>query len=576
MPHITLAIIITIAITTIVATAVSLVSLAQLAPRYIRTSEAVKRIEDVRGLRSRQFAEDQGPMAHPIRPESYISMDNFYTATVYVKGAEVVRMYRTLLGEQGFKQGMQLYFARHDGQAVTCDDFRAAMADANGADLAQFERWYSQAGTPVVDVAQSYDAAAKSYSLTLKQRTPATPGQAEADKKPLLIPVALALLSPTTGAELVAETVLRLTEAEQTFTFHGVAERPVPSVFRGFSAPVKVNIEQSDAELAFLMAHDSDSFNRWDAGNRLATKIVLALAALPSVGAIAAAPLPALYVDAVRAVLTSCNAAGAEVDASLLAYALQLPDESTLSQEMAIIAPDLLHAARKHVKRSLVAALEAEFKAVYAAASAAAKEYEFSPKEVGRRRLRNTCLDFLSSAGSEQAAALAKQQFDAANCMTDKISATAALVSSDRPERQQALDKFHADANGDALVIDKWFAIQAMADSDDVLARVMALKSHKDFSVSNPNRFRSLVAVFSRNLHRFHAPGGEGYRFVADSIMEVDKLNPQVAARLSSAFSQWRRHDAARQALMRAELERIRAQAGLSKDTFEVVSRCLN
>lgn len=545
------------------------------------TSHAVKRIEDVRMLRSRQFAEDQGPMSHPIRPESYISMDNFYTGTVYIKGAEVVRLYRTLLGEEGFKKGMKLYFERHDGAAVTCDDFRAAMADANGVDLSQLERWYSQAGTPIVDVSQSYDAATKTYTLTLSQHTPSTPGQPEASKLPLMIPVVCGLLSPTTGKELVPSRVLKLTEATQSFVFENVAEKPIPSLLRDFSAPVKLRMEQSNSDLAFLMSHDTDGFNKWDAGHKLSSSIILSLAKL-SVEDISKSSISQEYIDAIRTVLTSCSASSssssssAPIDASLIAYALQLPDDVTLSLEMSVIDPDRLSAARDHVKLQLMKALKPELEAAYASTASTSNEYIFSPQEVGRRRLRNTILDYLSSEESTEAAQRAKKQFDDAVCMSDKINALACLTSfKDAPEREEALATFHKDAAGDALVLNKWFAIQATADIPDLLERVKALKKHPDFIISNPNRARSLISTFAGNLKHFHAKDGSGYRFIAECVKEIDALNPQVAARLAQSFSQWKRFDNDRQTLMKAELQKIKDVKGLSKDTFEVVSRCL-
>lgn len=537
-------------------------------------STTVKRVEDVRMLRSRQFPEDQGPMSHPIRPESYISMDNFYTGTVYVKGAEVVRMYRTLLGADGFKKGLKLYFERHDGSAVTCDDFRFAMQDANNVDLTQFERWYAQAGTPIVDVSENYDAATKTYTLTLKQHTPATPGQAESDKLPLLIPVVVGLIGRESGAELVPSTVLKLTEAEQTFKFEDVAEPPIASLLRDFSAPVKLNYALSDQDLAFMMAHDTDSFNKWDASNRLSSSVILNLAS-KSVEDIKASTLPADYVEAVRAVLRA-SLEDPAADKSLVAYALQLPDETTLMQEMPVVAIDSLHAARGHVKATLGSLLKAEFEAIHKANTAApTSEFKFNPEEVARRRLQNTALDFLASEKSAESAKRSKTQFDCANCMTDKLAALACLASQPCAEREAALQAFHTDAGGDALVLNKWFAIQAMADLPDLLSRVKELKSHPDFLLSNPNRARSLISTFAANNVHFHATDGEGYKFIADCVMDIDALNPQVAARLAQAFSQWKRFDADRQCLMKEQLQRVKDKQGLSKDTFEVVSRCL-
>ncbi len=534
------------------------------------TGLAVKRIADVRGLRSRQFTEDAGPMAHPIRPDSYISMDNFYTATVYSKGAEVIRMYRTLLGDDGFKKGMKLYFQRHDGHAVTCDDFRAAMADANGVDLAQFERWYSQAGTPVITVSQSYDASAKKFTLTLKQRTPSTPGQKQEDKKPLMMPIVVGLLSEKTGKEILPSKVLKFTEASETFVFENVMEKPVLSLLRGFSAPVNVEQEQSDAELAFLMAHDTDTFNRWDASNRLSTKVILGLAGKQSVDDILASEIPQTYVDAVKTSLaTSANS-----DAALLSLSLQLPDLTTLATMLAEVDVDKLVAARNHVKKALARALKSEFERVYAQ-TVHKGSYEFNSAETGRRRLHNVCLDYLSTDLSAASAQRSKKQFDSANCMTDRLAALAALASHDCPERDQALEQFYKSAEGDALVLNKWFGIQALADLPDVVARAKNLKSHPDFLLSNPNRFRSLLTNFGMNMPAFHAADGSGYKFVSDSIIEVDALNPQVAARLAQSFSQWKKFDSRRRDLMKAELQRIISTPTLSKDTKEVVARCL-
>ena len=539
------------------------------------TGEAVKRIGDVRSLRGRQFQEDAGPMAHPIRPESYISMDNFYTATVYSKGAEVVRMYRTILGEAGFKKGMKLYFERHDGDAVTCDDFRAAMSDANNVDLTQFERWYTQAGTPTVHVKSSYDAAAKKLSLTLKQVPPTTPGpgQKAEEKKPWHIPVTIGLLSAQSGAEISASQVLQFKDVEQTFTFDNIAEEPVLSLFRGFSAPVKVVFEggQSDAELAFLMAHDTDTFNRWDAGDRLSTNVIMGLTKLASPEDIAKAEISGDFVEAIR---TSLKSAGS-VDPALLSATLTLPDLGTLSQTMEVIDVEKLVAARKTVKKALGAILKAEFESVYNSC-AATGSYEFNSRETGRRRLRNTCLDYLCADGSDATAKLAKAQYDSADCMSDRIYAFMTLAGRvGSSEKDAVVQDFYDFADKDALVLNKWFAVQANADMPGQLDRVKELKAHPDFIMSNPNRCRSLISIFAGNMPHFHAADGKGYEFVRDAIVEIDKLNPQVAARMCGAFSQWKRFDAARQALMKAQLETIQKTDGLSKDTYEVATRCL-
>lgn len=442
-------------------------------------------------------------------------------------------------------------------------------------DLSQLERWYSQAGTPVVAIQQSYDAAAQRFTLKMSQHTPSTPGQPQESKLPQLIPVVVGLLDAATGAEIVPSTVLRFSQPEQEFSFDNIAARPVLSALRDFSAPVKLQLEQTDEELCFLMAHDTDSFNRWDAGNRYFSKLILGLAEqLPAdqIGGASTEALPAALVDAVRAVLNSVGTA----DPSLLAYALQLPDEATLLNQMRVVNIDSLHAACRYVKRSLATLLQAEFARVYdGAAQGLASEYKFTPAEVGRRRLQNTCLEYLTTLGGTSAIALAKRQFDAATCMTDKLCALSCLVSHQTTETEEALQTFHRDAAGASLVLNKWFTIQATADHDGLVGKVKELKSHPDFTLSNPNRARSLIGAFSANLYHFHAADGSGYEFVADSIIEIDRLNPQVAARMVTAFAQWRSFEAGRGGLMEAQLRRVLAQENLSRDTYENTLRCL-
>jgi len=535
-------------------------------------SAAVKRIEDVRVLRARQFAEDSGPRAHAIRPESYMKMDNFYTSTVYEKGAEVIRMYHTLLGAAGFRKGMDLYFARHDGSAVTCDDFRAAMADANGKDFSQFERWYLQAGTPVVTAKGAYDAAQKHYSLTLSQHTAGTVGQPS--KLPFHIPVRVGLLGKD-GRELVPSTVLELKEASQTFEFENVeGGTPVASLLRGFSAPVRLKVEQSDEDLAFLMAHDTDSFNRWEASQKLASQAILA-ATEALAGGGTPAPLAPTTVDAFRAVLKA-GLDDTGVDRSLLAYALSLPDELTLLGEMDVMRPVALHEGREHVKKSLAAALKPEFMDVYQALDKDVP-YLVTPQEIGRRRMKNVCLSYLCTEKDAGAVALAASAFQRATCMTDSIAALACLSSLPGPEKDEALEIFYTNAKGDPLVLNKWFSIQALADLPDTIDRVHALTRHPDFSMKNPNRFRALIGAFANsNLARFHAEDGRGYVLVADMVLAVDKLNPQVAARLAGAFSLWRKFENTRRNMMKAQLDRLMAVGdGLSRDTFEIVSQSL-
>jgi len=539
-------------------------------------SAAVKRIDDVRKLRLAQFAEDAGPMAHPIRPESYVSMDNFYTATVYEKGAEVVRLYHTLLGADGFRRGMDLYFERHDGQAVTCDDFRAAMADANGVDLAQFERWYSTPGTPVLEVHGAHDAGARLYDLTLRQVLPKTGG---VEPEPLHLPVRVALLGPD-GRELglrlsgeykdqaASTRTLELRERERTFRFVDVPVRPVPSLLRGFSAPVKLRLARPRAELAFLMAHDADPFSRWDAGQQLAKEVLLELVAAQAKGA--APGLAPELVDAFGRIL-----ADERLDGSFRALALALPDELTLGQELEPTDPAAIHAARRLAVRTLAAAHRARLLDTYRRlAERAAGGLEAAA--IDARRLRNRCLLYLASLEEPETTALALQQFERARNMTDAEAALAALVGVDGKERELALDAFYRRWKHDPLVLDKWFRLQAVAPQPSTFERVLALASHPDFTLRNPNRVRALLGAFAHaNPARFHAEDGRPYAFVADKVLALDALNPQLAARMVSAFNSWRRYVAPLRERMRAELERIAAHPGLSKDTGEIVGRAL-
>jgi len=527
-------------------------------------SHAVKRIEEVRGLRGRQFQEDAGPMAHPIRPESYIAMDNFYTATVYTKGAEVIRMYHTLLGEKTFRKGMDLYFSRHDGSAATCDDFRQAMADASGRDLTQFERWYTQAGTPELLAEGVYDADKKTYELTLSQSCPPTPGQPK--KEPFHMPVVVGIIGKKNGKEIVPDKLCELTKEKETFVFKGINQPPVLSVLRGYSAPVKLQLEQSDEDLAFLMAHDTDAFNKWEAGQRLMTRILLDAYEKISDGQ-PAPSLPSNFVDAVRSVLT-----GTGSDMQLQALMLVLPDEQTLSGSLKVIYPEVLHKARVHVKDSLSKALEKEFREKYAELSTGAP-YELTAEAVGRRKLRNLCLSYLVALKAADSTSLTNEHYKTANSMTDKLAALGELVSLPGGERDAALTSFYEDANGDALVINKWFSLQAMASTPDTLENVKKLTQHPAFTLKNPNRVRSLLGVFGGNMHIFHADDGKGYEFLADKIIELDTLNPQIAARLLGPFGLWKRYDEGRQNLMKKQLQKVLAKDGLSADTFEVASR---
>ena len=533
------------------------------------SARAIKRIEDVRLLRQRQFAEDAGPMAHPVRPDSYVEINNFYTLTVYEKGAEVIRMLHTLLGESDYQRGMALYFERFDGEAVTCDDFVQAMEDASGCDLQQFRRWYSQAGTPQVSASAEY--ADGRYCLTLRQHTPPTPGQQ--DKLPLHIPVRAALLDSAgdplplqlRGDNRAAgdELVLELRETEQTFEFERLSEAPVASLLRGFSAPVKLDTGHSDTELAFLMGHDTDSFNRWDAAQDLALRVVTQL--LEGKEAALAEP----FLDAVGDTLRS------DLDPGLRAETLRLPSEDYVGETLETIDVDGVHAAREALLQLMGERWAGEWKALYTTFRERGG-YSLEPDAIGRRRLKNLALDYLCRVGSE-GLALATAQFQKADNMTDEFAALRVLVEAGGGVREQPLDAFYSKWHDNPLVIDKWFTIQALSREPDTLEQVKQLRRHEAFDLRNPNRVRALLGAFSAgNPVRFHAPDGSGYVLLADAVLELDERNPQIAARLASAFTRWRRYDERRRELMRNQLQRISDRPALSRDVNEIVNRSLN
>jgi aminopeptidase N len=526
-------------------------------------SRVVKRIGDVRSLRAAQFREDAGPLAHPVQPDHYITIDNFYTATVYNKGAEVIRMMATIVGRENFRRGMDLYFARHDNQAVTIDDFVQAIQDASGIDLLRFKLWYHQAGTPEVTVSDSYDRAARRYTLTLTQRTAPTPDQPE--KSPLVIPIAMGLIDAD-GKETAARTLL-LTEPKQSFVFEDVPGAPVPSLLRGFSAPVKL-VGVPLAQLRFLAAHDTDPFVRWESGQQYATHLLLDMAA-----ALRRGETPALdngLIDGLAATLRQADA-----DPAFAAEALGLPGEAFLADQMAVADVDAIHAVRDIARRAIGRALHVELRATYDRLTDTGK-YRVDGIAIGRRSLRNACLGYLAANAGVEGIARAKAQFDAAQNMTDVLAALAVLAAIDCPERRAVLDGFHARWQNDELVLDKWFAIQAMSSLPDTPAAVRALATHQDFDLKNPNRVRALVASFaSGNQVRFHDPSGGGYRFLADIIIRLDNTNSQVAARLVPPLGQWRRVEPARQVLMKQELQRILDSPGLSKGTYEMASRSI-
>ncbi|HHJ14197.1 MAG TPA: aminopeptidase N [Gammaproteobacteria bacterium] len=541
-------------------------------------SRPVKRIDDVNVLRIHQFAQDAGPTAHPVRPDSYIEISNFYTVTVYNKGAEVVRMLRTLLGADTFRAACDLYFERHDGQAVTTDDFVRCMEDASGRDLTQFRRWYSQAGTPRVTARGEYDPDRREYRLHLTQTCPPTPGQA--DKQAFHIPLLTALLD-TQGNNLplrlasdeapaAPERLLELREDTQTFTFVDVPEPPVPSLLRGFSAPVRLEMERDERELAFLFAHETDPFNRWDAGQTLAVGLLLELVARIRAGDSPGAVDPA-FVKAFRATLLDRG-----LDPALTAQALSLPSEGYLADQCETVDVDAIHLARQYLRRTLARQLYEDFLAVYETLHDDTP-YCFEAGAMARRSLKNLCLAWMLETERADAIERCDAQFRNANNMTDSLAALAALARHDLPQREPALADFHARWQHDAQVVDKWFALQAASPLPDTLARVQSLMAHPDFSITNPNRVRALIGRFCQgNPVRFHAADGAGYRFLADRVLQLDAINPQIAARLAGALSRWKRHDKTRQALMREQLERIQSHEGLSRDVYEIVSKSLD
>ncbi len=524
-----------------------------------RGSRAVKRIADVRVLRAAQFREDAGPLAHPVQPDQYIAIDNFYTATVYNKGAEVIRMMATIIGRANFRRGMDLYFRRHDNQAVTIEDFVRCMEDASGADLSRFRLWYHQAGTPELSVADDYDAATRRYRLSLRQHTAPTPNQNE--KQPQVIPVAAGLLAPD-GREIAPTRVLLLTEAAQVFDFDDLPARPVPSLLRGFSAPVRLRGMTQD-QLRLLAAHDTDPFVRWDSGQQYATAVLLEM-----VSGQRRDIAPGL-IEAMAAAFDR-----AEEDHAFAGEALILPSESFLFDQMEVAAVEAIHAARQTARIAIATALRERLAATYERLSDPGP-YRIDGAAIGRRALRNACLAYLAADGNADGVRRAKAQFDGPANMTDVLAALAALCATDCEERSSALASFHAAWRHDALVLDKWFGIQALSPLPGTVQTVRALSAHPDFDLRNPNRVRALAGSFAANQVRFHDASGEGYRFLADIILRLDPMNPQVAARISSPLGQWRRLDQARGALMQAELRRILAEPGLSRNTQEMVGRCL-
>ncbi len=556
-----------------------------------RGGRAVKRISDVRALRARQFPEDAGPMAHPVRPDSYIEINNFYTSTVYEKGAELVRMQALLLGRKRFRAATDLYFQRHDGQAVTTEDFLCCMEDASDLDLTQFRRWYEQAGTPVLDCSGHWDAEQGSYQLEVRQHTKPTPGQPL--KQPLHMPFALGLISAD-GRELPVRLadepapaapgtrVLELREAHHVFTFVGLSEPPVPSLLRGFSAPAKLRFPYSDAQLTQLMATDSDGVARWNAAQQLAERVLLAMVAAPD------QQVPSSFIAAFACALRQPGA-----DPALLAEVLTLPSESYLGDQMEVVDVEGIHCAREALIAQLARALREDLLGCYQALQGtgsnpelafgrAASEPDLTPAAMGRRALKNLCLGYLMRVPDDYAHTLCQQQFATATTMTDRIAALRGLArlreTAQGALAEQALADFYRQWSRDPLVLDKWFAIQAQVSTPGTLKRVRHLLAHADFSLGNPNRVRSLIGAFaSGNPLCFHSADGSGYRMLAEQVGRLDPLNPQLAARLLHPLTQWRRYDDGRQALMRAELKALRTlRDDISPDLFEVLGKALD
>ena len=538
-----------------------------------RASRAVRRIESIRLLRQHQFPEDAGPTAHPVRPASYEEMNNFYTMTVYEKGAEVVRMYHTLLGEEGFQKGMKLYFQRHDGQAVTCDDFRAAMADANGINLDQFALWYSQAGTPVLEAEGRLKN--NSFELTIKQTVPPTPDMA--DKQPMMIPVKIGLLNRNGEAaafdyqgKRATEAVLLLTEAEQTFPLEGVTEAVVPSLLRGFSAPVHLNYPYSDDDLLLLLAHDSDAFTRWEAAQTLYRRAVAANLAALSDGV--ELPKHEKLLAAVEKVISDDL-----LDNAFKALLLGVPSEAELWDGAENIDPLRYHQAREALLDTLAAHFLPKWHELNRqAAKQENQSYEYSPEAAGWRTLRNVCRVFVLRADPAHIETVAEKYGEMAQNMTHEWGILSAVNGNESDTRNRLLAQFADKFSDDALVMDKYFALVGSSRRSDTLQQVQTALQHPKFSLENPNKARSLIGSFSRNVPHFHAEDGSGYRFIADKVIEIDRFNPQVAARLVQAFNLCNKLEPHRKNLVKQELQRIRTQEGLSKDVGEIVGKILD
>lgn len=542
-------------------------------------SRTVKRIEDVAFLRTHQFSEDAGPMAHPIRPSAYMEISNFYTVTIYEKGAEVVRMLHTLLGAEGFRKGTDLYFERHDGQAVTCDAFIKALEDANTIDLSQFKYWYSQAGTPKLEVSETYNEQTQQYQLHFVQSCPATPNQSE--KRPFVIPVEMGLLNlqgqpfplQLEGEQASSESkVLIITEAQQTFTFENITTKPIPSLLRGFSAPVQLNFPYTQSDLLHLMQHDTDGFNRWDACQRLALQAI----EQQIVNAQHKHPLTLDQglVKAYTALLLDT-----QLDQAMVAEMLALPSENYLVEVSQIADVDAIHKARHFIRKQLAIQLSDLLCSCFDSLRAISAQTPYSPtaEHIARRSLQNTALSYLMLTEERTILKRCLEQFQQADNMTERLAALQCLTNSPfEQEKQSALAAFYEQFADDPLVIDQWFSVQATSQQPDTLTQVKQLMSHPAFSIKNPNKVRALIGAFANNnLMGFHHISGEGYQFLADQVLALNVVNPQIASRLLTPLTHWRKFTESRQVLMKAELERIMQAPKLSNDVYEVVSKSL-
>lgn len=521
-------------------------------------SRDVQRIDDVTHLRRFQFAEDASPLAHPIRPDNYIEINNFYTMTVYEKGAEIIRMLREILGKNNYRKGTDLYFQRHDGQAVTCEDFVKALEDASSVDLSQFRLWYEQAGTPELTFTGDYDAAAQSYKVTITQTMPDTPGQA--NKKPMHMPIRLGLMSES-GKEITEETI-QLTQAKQSFTIKEVLSKPIPSVLRGFSAPVKLKTNQSNEELAFLMAHDTDGFNRWEAGQRYYLNTIqdnLKNGTQPS----------ETFFETYEALLDS------DIDPALKARALSLPDIQRIGQEQDLIDPSDIHKTRHNIQKLCKRHFKSKMEKLYKA-NAQKGDFSTHADAIARRALRNKMLADLTCTNGTGCAKRAKEHYENAENMTDRIAALTSLATNKNPEREEVFTDFYERFKDYQLVIDKWFAVQASAVRPDFIDNLSSLRNHPDFNIKNPNRVRSLYSAFAMNNPVcFHDESGAGYEFLKNAILELNTINPQIGARLLTPLREWRRYTPDRQEKMQAALQEILEIKNIAPDIFEIASKSL-